>query len=274
MVAVADAVLGIALGLFVSAFAQTEFQAVQFMPAVVVPQILLCGLFVPRDQLPDVLEAISNVLPLSYAVDAMQTLAATVRHRRRLGGPRHRRRLRGRGPRPRCGHAAAAYALSDGRRPDTIGRMPDNPWDDITPMAPGDVMIHIGPPKTGSTSIQTTMAARRDELAELGVLYPGRVCAPSSRLGRDGRPAARDAHARMVEWDNLVTEVNASGLQAVVSSEAFGRADDDAVAGSSTSFGADRIHVVAIGRRLDKTLPSLYQEKVKKYLAKTSRVAD
>jgi ABC-2 type transport system permease protein len=77
VVAIADAVLGSALGLFVSAFATTEFQAVQFMPAFVVPQILLCGLFIPREQLPPVLEAISNVLPLSYATDAMQTLATT-----------------------------------------------------------------------------------------------------------------------------------------------------------------------------------------------------
>jgi len=72
VIAVLDAVLGTALGLFVSAFAQTEFQAVQFMPAVVLPQMLLCGLFVPRDALPPVLEAVSNLLPLSYAVDAMQ----------------------------------------------------------------------------------------------------------------------------------------------------------------------------------------------------------
>ncbi len=77
VIAVADAVLGSALGLFVSAFAQTEFQAVQFMPAVVVPQMLLCGLLVPRDQLPGVLEAISDVLPLSYAVDAMQALTVS-----------------------------------------------------------------------------------------------------------------------------------------------------------------------------------------------------
>jgi len=74
VVAVADAVLGTALGLLVSAFATTEFQAVQFMPAFVLPQILLCGLFVPRSAMPDVLEAISNVLPMSYAVDAMQEL--------------------------------------------------------------------------------------------------------------------------------------------------------------------------------------------------------
>jgi ABC-2 type transport system permease protein len=77
VVAVVDAVLGSALGLLVSAFAQTEFQAVQFMPLIVIPQILLCGLFIPRDQLPDVLETISNLLPLSYAVDAMQTLTET-----------------------------------------------------------------------------------------------------------------------------------------------------------------------------------------------------
>jgi ABC-2 type transport system permease protein len=74
VVAVADAVLGCALGLFVSAFARTEFQAVQFMPAVVLPQFLLCGLLVPRKAMGGVLEAISSVLPLSYAVDAMQRI--------------------------------------------------------------------------------------------------------------------------------------------------------------------------------------------------------
>jgi ABC-2 type transport system permease protein len=77
LVAVADAVLGTALGLFVSAFAQTEFQAVQFMPLFVIPQILLCGLFVPRALLPDVLHGVSNVLPLSYATDAMQSLVSS-----------------------------------------------------------------------------------------------------------------------------------------------------------------------------------------------------
>jgi ABC-2 type transport system permease protein len=77
VVAVVDAVLGTALGLLVSAFATTEFQAVQFMPAFVLPQVLLCGLFVPRASMPGALEAISDVLPLSYAVDAMQELVAT-----------------------------------------------------------------------------------------------------------------------------------------------------------------------------------------------------
>jgi ABC-2 type transport system permease protein len=73
--AVADALLGTALGLLMSAFAHTEFQAVQFMPLVVVPQILLCGLLAPRDTMPDVLRWISDVLPLSYAADAFTTLS-------------------------------------------------------------------------------------------------------------------------------------------------------------------------------------------------------
>ena len=71
LIAVLNAVLGVALGLFCSAFARTEFQAVQFLPVVVVPQILLCGLFVPRGQMAGWLQAAADVLPLSYAVDAL-----------------------------------------------------------------------------------------------------------------------------------------------------------------------------------------------------------
>jgi ABC-2 type transport system permease protein len=74
VVAVVDCLLGTALGLFLSAFAATEFQAVQFVPAFVLPQFLLCGLLVPRDGLPTVLKYLSDVLPLSYAVDAMRTI--------------------------------------------------------------------------------------------------------------------------------------------------------------------------------------------------------
>ncbi len=70
-IAVLDALLGTALGLFASAFARTEFQAVQFMPAFVMPQVLLCGLFAPRDSMATVLDWISDVMPLSYAVDAL-----------------------------------------------------------------------------------------------------------------------------------------------------------------------------------------------------------
>ncbi len=75
-VAVLDALLGTGLGLFASAFARTEFQAVQFMPVFVFPQILLGGLLMPRDKMPDVLHTISDWLPLSYAIDAVNAVAA------------------------------------------------------------------------------------------------------------------------------------------------------------------------------------------------------
>ncbi|WP_394814864.1 ABC transporter permease [Streptomyces millisiae] len=71
LVALLNALLGTALGLFVSAFAASEFQAVQFMPAMIFPQLLLCGLFAPRDTMQPVLEAVSAVLPMSYSVDGM-----------------------------------------------------------------------------------------------------------------------------------------------------------------------------------------------------------
>jgi ABC-2 type transport system permease protein len=76
LIAVANAVLGVALGLLCSAFARTEFQAVQFMPVVAAPQLLLCGLFVARDQMAGWLQAISNVLPLSYSVQALTEVGA------------------------------------------------------------------------------------------------------------------------------------------------------------------------------------------------------
>ncbi|WP_426506447.1 ABC transporter permease [Dactylosporangium sp. McL0621] len=74
VIAVGNSVLGMALGLLVSAFADSEFQAVQFMPAVVLPQVLLCGLLQPRDRMPGWMEAISDVLPMSYAVQALTEL--------------------------------------------------------------------------------------------------------------------------------------------------------------------------------------------------------
>jgi ABC-2 type transport system permease protein len=77
VVAVLDAILGMSLGLFASAFARSEFQAVQFMPAFVLPQALLCGLVVARADMTPVLRWLSDVLPLSYAVDAMQRISAS-----------------------------------------------------------------------------------------------------------------------------------------------------------------------------------------------------
>lgn len=73
--AILAALLGMAMGLFTSAFARTEFQAVQFMPVFILPQFLVCGLLVPREQMVGWLQAFSDVLPMTYSVDAMQIIA-------------------------------------------------------------------------------------------------------------------------------------------------------------------------------------------------------
>jgi ABC transporter DrrB family efflux protein len=85
-VALADAVLGTTLGLFASAFARTEFQVVQFMPVIVFPQILLGGIFIPRDQLPEGLKIISDWLPLSHAIDALNAVATDSHDAAYIGG--------------------------------------------------------------------------------------------------------------------------------------------------------------------------------------------
>lgn len=77
VMAVLAALLGMALGLCLSAFASSEFQAVQFLPAVLLPQLLLCGLFLPRTQLPDALRVVADVLPVSFAVDGMGLLSSS-----------------------------------------------------------------------------------------------------------------------------------------------------------------------------------------------------
>jgi ABC-2 type transport system permease protein len=76
LLAIANAMVGMALGLFLSAFARSEFQAVQFMPAFILPQLLLAGLFVPRERMPQTLQTISDALPFTYAYEALAKVAA------------------------------------------------------------------------------------------------------------------------------------------------------------------------------------------------------
>ena len=76
LLAVANALVGMSLGLFLSAFARSEFQAVQFMPAFILPQLLLGGLFIAREEMPQALQAVSDVLPFTYAYEALAKVAA------------------------------------------------------------------------------------------------------------------------------------------------------------------------------------------------------
>jgi ABC-2 type transport system permease protein len=75
VLAIANALVGMALGLFTSAFARSEFQAVQFLPVVVLPQLLLAGLFLPRAAMPEVLQGIAAALPITYAYEALEKVA-------------------------------------------------------------------------------------------------------------------------------------------------------------------------------------------------------
>ncbi len=72
VVAVLAAFLGTSLGLFTSAFAKSEFQAVQFLPAFIFPQLLVCGLFVARAEMAKPLQLFADLMPLTYSVDAMK----------------------------------------------------------------------------------------------------------------------------------------------------------------------------------------------------------
>jgi ABC-2 type transport system permease protein len=78
LLAIANALLGMALGLFGSAFARTEFQAVQFLPAFILPQLLLCGLLTPRGRMAGVLEAVSWAAPMTYSYGALDRVTRGV----------------------------------------------------------------------------------------------------------------------------------------------------------------------------------------------------
>ncbi len=74
LTAIIGAQLGVAFGLLASAVSTSEFQAVQLFPALIIPQLMLCGLFGPRDQMNEALHVISSALPITYAVEALTEL--------------------------------------------------------------------------------------------------------------------------------------------------------------------------------------------------------
>jgi ABC-2 type transport system permease protein len=72
LVALALSLGAVSLGIFLSTFARTELQIIQFIPIVIIPQGLLGGIFWPIEKLPDILQAVAAVLPMKYAVDALR----------------------------------------------------------------------------------------------------------------------------------------------------------------------------------------------------------
>lgn len=77
LIATLSGLLGMAFGLLFSAFAKNEFQAVQFMPAFVLPQFLTCGLFTPREKMAEFLQIFSDFMPITYVVKALQEVKSS-----------------------------------------------------------------------------------------------------------------------------------------------------------------------------------------------------
>ena len=126
------------------------------------------------------------------------------------------------------------------------------------PIPAGGVLVHVGPFKTGTTAIQGALQDARERLPDHGVLYPGnarRIARPGwAVLGRKQR--GRDP-VPIEEWEELAAEVRAASDHRVcISTEDFGSASPEQAARIVGDLGGDRVHVVAVARRLDKLLPS------------------
>lgn len=139
------------------------------------------------------------------------------------------------------------------------------------PIPAGGVLVHVGPFKTGTTAIQGALQDARERLPEHGVVYPGtarRIARPGwAVLGRKqrGRPPVP-----IEEWEELAAEVRAAQDHRVcISTEDFGSASPEQAARIVGDLGGDRVHVVAVARRLDKLLPSQWQERVKSHDRRT-----
>lgn len=133
------------------------------------------------------------------------------------------------------------------------------------PLPEGSLLLHIGPQKTGSTALQSSMHGGRAELAAQGVCYPGTTMRPQAAgwalmdTAAIGRPKPS-----MKAWEDLVAEVRATTLpRTCVSNEDFGRADEATIARILDGLGTENTHLVFVARRLDKLLPSHWQERVK-----------
>jgi len=128
----------------------------------------------------------------------------------------------------------------------------------------GAVLVHVGPYKTGTTAIQSSLHTHRAALAEQGVAYPGtyhRQMRPSWALL--GRSRVGEADVPASEWDAMVAEVRAAPGRVVISSEDFSSARPRHAVKLVADLGPDRVHVLIVARRLDKLLPSAWQERVK-----------
>lgn len=132
------------------------------------------------------------------------------------------------------------------------------------PLADGTLLLHIGPHKTGTTTLQAAFHQNRDVLGRQGVLYVGAkghsMQAAMAAVGKQSPPTVTPASAQ-AEWMGLVKEAGDSAARVrVLSSEFLCEADDAAIARILQELGGDRVHVVITLRPLIRIFASQWQQ--------------
>lgn len=135
------------------------------------------------------------------------------------------------------------------------------------PLPSDALLLHVGPPKTGSTSLQSALAECRDELPRHGVAYPGRGLRwteATRYVVGERRLAGGPSGAGAESWAELVgVAAEHREVRVCVSNEIFARADDEVARRVVRDLGLARVHVVLVARELGRLLISQWQERVK-----------
>ena len=131
-------------------------------------------------------------------------------------------------------------------------------------LPPAARLLHIGPPKTGTTAVQSAFSRERDRLPEFGAYYAGPGSRPREAVAALTRPLGDDDKV-LAAWHDLVNEVEEAGeRRVVISNERFSTADPETAATATAQLGGDRAQVVMVARPLDALLPSQWQQRVRK----------
>lgn len=137
--------------------------------------------------------------------------------------------------------------------------------DAVQARGPQRVFLHLGPPKTGTTFVQSVLWSNKTELGRAGVLVPGAAKAAHFDAVGDLRGTLRKAgrSGKAGAWDRLAAEVRAWPGTSVISCEWLAFANGDEARRVLGSFGDAEIHVVLTLRDLGRVVPAVWQEQIK-----------
>ncbi len=147
------------------------------------------------------------------------------------------------------------------------------------PRRPSGLTIHIGPGKTGSTSVQTALRSALDDLAAAGIVIPqpgfstnGHLMAafdylcnnPANVIPINARGFLHSLGDRFGgSWERLVTGVLGSDGPVIVSQEVLACLNSAGVADLAETFSGIPVRAVAMFRPVSELIPSLYQQEAR-----------